>query len=74
MKAIVFGATGLVGSELLNACIAHDKITKVFVVSRRELGDDRQNNAKVEFILHEDFSEYPPELIAKLRGSELCFW
>ncbi|TQV97498.1 nucleoside-diphosphate-sugar epimerase [Cordyceps javanica] len=74
MKAVVFGATGLVGSELLNACIAHDRITKVYVVARRALSDGREKNSKVEVILHSDFGQYPPELLAKLRGIELCLW
>lgn len=74
MKAGVFGATGLVGSELLNACIATDKITKVYVVTRRALDDDRAKNPKVEVILHSDFTQYPPALLNKLRGIELCLW
>ncbi|OAR02842.1 hypothetical protein LLEC1_06461 [Akanthomyces lecanii] len=74
MKAVVFGATGLVGSELLNAGIATDRITKVYVVTRRALDDERAKNSKVEVILHSDFTQYPPTLLDKLRGIELCFW
>lgn len=74
MKAVVFGATGLVGSELLNACIATDRIAKVYVVTRRALDDDRASNSKVEVILHSDFTQYTPALLDKLKGIELCFW
>ncbi len=74
MKVVVFGATGLVGSELLNACIAKDKITKVYVVTRRALSGDHAKNPKVEVILHSDFAQYTPELLDKLRGIELCLW
>ncbi|EGX93273.1 nucleoside-diphosphate-sugar epimerase, putative [Cordyceps militaris CM01] len=74
MKAVLFGATGLVGSEVLNACIATDKITKVYVVTRRALEDGRQKDPKVEVIMHSDFAQYPLELLDKLRGVELCLW
>lgn len=74
MKAVVFGATGLVGSELLNACIATERIAKVYVVTRRALDDGRANNSKVEVILHSDFAQYTPALLDRLRGIELCFW
>ncbi|KAJ3472710.1 hypothetical protein NLG97_g10774 [Lecanicillium saksenae] len=74
MKAVVFGTTGLVGSAVLNACIANAKITKIYVVTRRPLGDEREKNPKVETILHSDMAQYPPELLEKLKGIELCFW
>ncbi|KAM3505427.1 hypothetical protein MY11210_007971 [Beauveria gryllotalpidicola] len=74
MKAVIFGATGLVGNEVLNACIATDKITKVYVVTRRALVDDREKNPKVDVILHSDFAQYPPELLDRLKGIELCLW
>ncbi|KAM3546233.1 hypothetical protein ARSEF1564_000928 [Beauveria bassiana] len=74
MKAVIFGATGLVGNEVLNACIATDKITKVYVVTRRALEDDCEKNPKVEVILHSDFAHYPLELLDRLKGIELCLW
>ncbi|KAM3507929.1 hypothetical protein MY10362_001506 [Beauveria mimosiformis] len=74
MKAVIFGATGLVGNEVLNACIATDKIIKVYVVTRRALGDDRGKNPKVDVILHSDFAQYPLELLDRLKGIELCLW
>lgn len=74
MKVVIFGATGLAGSAILNACLVHDSITKIYVISRRALGDERDSNSKVEVILHTDFSQYPSELMAKLQGTELCFW
>ncbi|KAM3531846.1 hypothetical protein NHJ13051_000582 [Beauveria bassiana] len=74
MKAVIFGATGLVGNEVLNACIATDKITKVYVVTRRALEDDREKNPKVDVILHSDFAHYPLELLDRLKGIELCLW
>lgn len=74
MKAVIFGATGLAGSEILNSCIDAAGITKVYVITRRALGDEREKNPKVEVILHSDFMQYPPELLTKLKGIELCFW
>lgn len=74
MKVVIFGATGLAGSAILNACLVHNSITKIYIISRRALGDERDSNSKVEVILHTDFSQYPSELLAKLKGTELCFW
>ncbi|KAL2017737.1 hypothetical protein VTK56DRAFT_1707 [Thermocarpiscus australiensis] len=74
MKVIVTGCTGLVGSALVRQCLANDKISHVFALTRKPLPDAVAKNPKATVILHEDFSTYPPELLSQLAGAEGCLW
>lgn len=74
MKVIVAGSTGLVGSALVRQCIASDKVSHVFALTRKPLPDAVAKNPKVSVILHDDFSTYPPTLLAQLAGAEGCLW
>ncbi|GAB1310732.1 Nucleoside-diphosphate-sugar epimerase [Madurella fahalii] len=74
MKVIVTGSNGLVGSALVRQCVANDKITRVFALTRKPLPDDVAKSPKVAVILHEDFSTYPPKLLDQLAGTEGCLW
>lgn len=74
MKVIVTGSTGLVGSAVVRECIANDKITHAFVLSRKELPKDITENPKISVIIHEDFSTYPEHLLKQLEGAEACIW
>jgi uncharacterized protein YbjT (DUF2867 family) len=74
MKVIVTGSTGLVGSALLRQCIADDRITKVFALTRKALPDEVTKNPKIAVIIHQDFSTYPEGLLSQLAGAEGCLW
>ncbi|MDP3436768.1 MAG: NAD(P)H-binding protein [Bacteroidales bacterium] len=52
--AAVFGATGLVGKELVKLLIEDDTYSKVKLITRREI---TLTNPKAEIILLEDFSQ-----------------
>ena len=71
MHVVLSGATGLVGTAVLDAMIRAKDITKITVLSRRpiKLADDRIN-----VIIHKDFSSYDPSLLDKLQGAEACVW
>jgi uncharacterized protein YbjT (DUF2867 family) len=55
MKIIIFGATGLAGGGVLNACLAAPLVDEVRAITRRPLC--RQHNKLYEFI-HNDFLNY----------------
>ncbi|KAK0734512.1 hypothetical protein B0T26DRAFT_74629 [Lasiosphaeria miniovina] len=74
MKVIVTGATGLVGSGVLAACIADERITHVFAMSRRPLPKALADDPKVTSIIHHDFGSYPPDILSELAGVEACIW
>lgn len=52
--AIIFGATGLVGNELLHILIDSNEFDKIIAVSRKELP---LSNPKLETVLLSDFSD-----------------
>jgi uncharacterized protein YbjT (DUF2867 family) len=71
MHLILTGATGLVGTAVLNAMIRTKGITKISVLTRRPIKftDDRIN-----VIMHKDFTSYDSELLDKLQGAQGCVW
>ncbi|AEO70686.1 2a86ad49-089b-42fc-a9e4-0e5b924ad9f8 [Thermothielavioides terrestris] len=74
MKVIVTGCNGLVGSALVRQCIANPAISHVFALTRKPLPEAVTNSPKATVIEHDDFSAYPPELLARLAGAEGCLW
>ncbi len=73
MHLILTGATGLVGSGCLHAMLAAEAVTAVTVLSRRPV-PMAEGHEKVHVIIHDNFRNYPPELLEKLKGAEGCVW
>jgi uncharacterized protein YbjT (DUF2867 family) len=75
MHLILTGATGLVGSAVLDAMIKTKDITKISVLSRRpvRMADDAKD-PRVNVIIHKDFERYDPDLLRKLDGADGCVW
>jgi len=75
MHLILTGATGLVGSSVLDAMLGMKEISKISILSRRpvkmaeDAGDER-----VSVILHDDFEKYDSELLEKLKDATGCVW
>lgn len=77
MHIILTGATGTVGAAVLEHCLTSPAITRLSILSRRQFALPTAKNIdpiKAEIILHEDYSSYPDELSAKLKGAEGCIW
>ena len=75
MHLILTGATGLVGSAVLDAMLHCQTVTKVSILSRRPVPMAEQaNNPKVNVIIHKDFSDYGPEVLDKLQGANGVVW
>ncbi|KAH6963266.1 hypothetical protein DER45DRAFT_609606 [Fusarium avenaceum] len=74
MKVVVFGATGLVGSHVARTCLDEERITKVFIITRKGPIVEIAKSPKVEVILHRDFESWPVDLMKRLDGVEACLW
>jgi hypothetical protein len=70
LKAIVFGATGMVGEGVLDVALSHPGVESVLVISRRPTGVMHQ---KVREILHKDFFDYSG-IQDQLKGYNACFF
>jgi N-acetyl-gamma-glutamylphosphate reductase len=55
IQAVIFGATGLAGSGVLDECIKHPRVTRITVVSRKSTG---KSHAKLNEIIHQNFLDY----------------
>ncbi|KAF4970029.1 hypothetical protein FSARC_2846 [Fusarium sarcochroum] len=73
MHLILTGATGLVGSGVLDAMLKSKQVTKISILSRRPV-PLAANNPKVNIIIHKDFTKYEPEVLDKLRGAKGVVW
>ncbi|CCT70105.1 related to nucleoside-diphosphate-sugar epimerases [Fusarium fujikuroi] len=73
MHLILTGATGLVGSGVLDAMLKSKDITKISILSRRPVpmaaGDPRVN-----VITHNDFTRYNSEVLDQLQGASGVVW
>ena len=55
LQAVIFGATGLAGSSVVDECLRHPEVNGVTVVTRRSTG---KNHTKLTEIIHQDFLDY----------------
>src|ERR1700685_1639700 len=70
MRAIITGATGMVGEGVLLECLNHPDITQVLVINRRPGG---VSHAKLAELIHEAFFDLTP-IEARLGGFYACFF
>lgn len=70
MNVIIFGATGMVGTEVLHQCLQTDQVRKVLTVGRHITG---VNHPKLQEIEHQDFRDYSA-LAPKWSESDVCFY
>lgn len=70
MKAIVFGATGMVGEGVLHEALLDPSVDSILVVGRRPCN---VKHAKLTEVLHSDFYDYTP-ILNRLRGYDACFF
>ncbi|KAB5576211.1 nucleoside-diphosphate-sugar epimerase [Coniochaeta sp. 2T2.1] len=75
MHLILTGATGLVGSGVLDAMVKMKDITKISIISRRpvQMADDIKD-PRINVILHKDFSSYPQSLLEQVKDATGCVW
>jgi uncharacterized protein YbjT (DUF2867 family) len=75
MHLILTGATGLVGSSVLDAMLKNTAISKISILSRNpvRMADDSKD-PRVNVITHKDFESYTPELLDQLKDAQGCVW
>ena len=57
IKAIVTGATGMVGEGVLHECLLHPDVEEVLVINRKPCG---YSHPKLKEIIHQDFFDFSP--------------
>jgi uncharacterized protein YbjT (DUF2867 family) len=70
MKAIIFGATGMVGQGVLRECLLDPEVESVLTIGRSPTG---QHHEKLREIVHKDLTSYSP-IEQSLSGYDACFW
>ncbi|WP_460611709.1 Rossmann-fold NAD(P)-binding domain-containing protein [Hymenobacter seoulensis] len=70
LRAIVTGATGMVGEGVLYECLNHPDVEQVLSVSRKPSGI---THPKLREILHADFQDVSP-IQDQLAGYNACFF
>ncbi|KAM0246891.1 hypothetical protein ACHAQJ_010049 [Trichoderma viride] len=75
MHIILTGATGLVGSSVLDAMIKAKDITKISILSRKpvQMADDSKD-PRINVIIHRDFEQYDSKVLEQLQGAKACVW
>jgi hypothetical protein len=70
LKAILTGATGMVGEGVLHECLQHDDVEQVLVVGRKSCG---VTHPKLKEIIHPDFYDLSA-IEDKLTEYNACFF
>ncbi|OUJ74940.1 NAD-dependent epimerase/dehydratase family protein [Hymenobacter crusticola] len=70
IKAIVTGATGMVGEGVLHECLNHPEVEQVLAISRKPSG---VTHPKLREIVHADFQNLTP-IQDQLTGYDACFF
>ena len=70
MKAIVFGATGMVGQGVLIECLRDPDVTEVLTVGRSATG---QQHPKLRELVHKDFLDFST-IEKDITGYDACFF
>jgi uncharacterized protein YbjT (DUF2867 family) len=70
MRAIITGATGMVGEGVLLECLNHPDVNQVLVINRRPGG---VSHPKLAELIHEDFFNLAP-IEERLAGFDACFF
>lgn len=73
MKVILTGATGYIGSGVLEQCLKNPEITSIIVLSRKEL-PEKLNHPKIKVVIVKDFGNYSQDVIQQLQDAEACLW
>lgn len=70
IKAIITGATGMVGEGVLHECLLCDDVEQVLVLTRKPTG---VSHPKLREIVHGDFFDITP-VQDQLKGYNACFF
>lgn len=70
IRAVIFGATGMVGTGVLMECLKHPRVEKVTVVTRKSTGFHHE---KLKEIIHLAFLDYS-KIEQELEGHNACFY
>src|SRR6202012_2972221 len=70
IRAIVTGATGMVGEGVLMECLQHPQVEAVLVVNRKPCG---VSHPKLKEIIHKDFFDVSP-IESQLAGYNACYF
>jgi uncharacterized protein YbjT (DUF2867 family) len=74
MKIILSGATGFIGSEVLQQYLKSPSVTSVVALSRRSLPEAVTSNPRVRVVIMNDFTVYSETVLQELAGAEACIW
>lgn len=74
MEVIVAGATGNAGREIVQHCMADERISKITILTRKTVPIEVESHPRVEVIMHQDFSQFPDDLMRRLEGADACLW
>jgi uncharacterized protein YbjT (DUF2867 family) len=70
VNAAIFGATGMVGAEVLHTCLESPQIDRVVAIGRQPTGVVRSKLVEIE---HQDFLDFSP-LDAELSQIDISFY
>lgn len=70
VRAIITGATGMVGEGVMHECLLNEDVESVLVINRRPCN---VQHPKLKEIIHDNFYDFP-KIREQLKGYNACFF
>ena len=70
MKALIFGASGMIGKGVLLECLDHPDVDSVLCIGRSKID---QEHSKLRQFVHQDFTDFKP-IIQQLKDVDACYF
>ena len=76
VKIVLTGATGFIGSEILEQCLTNRSIQHIYCLTCRALDEKYSTHPKVTQVQHDNFDDLPDHLFERFRGWGVggCIW
>jgi len=70
LRAVIYGATGLAGSGVLQECIKHPMIGHVTAITRRSINIEHDKLTEIKI---DNFLDYS-NILSRIKGHDVCFY
>ncbi|KAF2259180.1 hypothetical protein CC78DRAFT_556201 [Lojkania enalia] len=74
MHLILTGATGVIGSGVLQQMIAMEGVSRISILSRRPVAMAEGHEEKAKVFIHKDYKNYDATLLEQLKDAQGCVW
>lgn len=73
MHLVLTGATGLIGSAVLQTMLTTPSVSQITILSRRPVAQ-AEGHSKARVIIHQDYTTYDAQVMEALKDADGVVW